>query len=204
MIQLIIATGNAHKVEEFDRMFSAAGLPVVAHSAHRLGGMPPVVEDSGTFAGNALLKARALRAIAGPADWVLSDDSGLACDALGGAPGVDTAIYAGAHATAAQHRAKLLDAMRAVPPAQRGAHFLCHLVLLGPAGERAEFTGKCFGRIAEAEAGTGGFGYDPIFIPAGERLSFAELPPQVKDALSHRAIAFAQLTADLRHRLRQA
>lgn len=196
-MHLILATGNAHKAEEFDRMFAAAGLPVRVDSAKIVGGMPKVVEDAGTFEGNALLKARALRALAGPGHWVFSDDSGLCCDALGGAPGVDTAIYAGEHATAAQHRAKLLAAMAGRTGAERAAHFRCHLVLLGPAGEFAEFSGICPGRIAEREAGAGGFGYDPVFIPAGHDLTFAELEPAIKDRLSHRALAFARLAAHI-------
>lgn len=198
MLSLIIATGNAHKVEEFDRMFAACGLPVKAHSAKLVGGMPKVVEDSGTFEGNAMLKARALRDLAGTDHWVMSDDSGLSCDALGGAPGVDTAVYAGEHATAAEHRAKLLRALHGVPPTRRTAHFLCHLVLLGPAGERHEFTGRCHGRVAESEAGTGGFGYDPVFVPDGYTVTFAEIAPAIKDRVSHRALAFEQLATTLR------
>lgn len=198
MLSLIIATGNAHKVEEFDRMFAAAGLKVAAHSAKLVGGMPKVVEDAGTFSGNAMLKARALRAVTGPEHWVMSDDSGLECEALGGMPGVDTAVYAGPHATNEENRAKLLAAMSGVPAEKRGARFVCHLTLLGPAGEVFEFTGECPGAIATAEAGTGGFGYDPLFIPAGHRLTFAELDPAVKDASSHRAKAFAKLAEQLR------
>ncbi len=198
MLSLIIATGNAHKVEEFDRMFARAGLKVAAHSARIAGGMPTVAEDSGTFSGNAMLKARALRAIAGPEHWVMADDSGLECEALEGMPGVDTAVYAGPHATNEKNRAKLLAAMAGVPPERRRARFVCHLTLLGPAGEVFEFTGECTGTIAGAEAGIGGFGYDPLFIPTGHPLTFAELDPAVKDALSHRAKAFAKLAEHLR------
>jgi XTP/dITP diphosphohydrolase len=198
MLSLIIATGNAHKVEEFDRMFAAAGLKVTAHSAKLVGGMPKVVEDSGTFAGNAMLKARALRAVAGPEHWVMADDSGLECEALGGMPGVDTAVYAGPHATNEQNRAKLVAAMSGVTEGKRGARFVCHLTLLGPAGEFFEFTGECPGSIATSESGNGGFGYDPLFIPTGHALTFAELDPSIKDALSHRAKAFAKLSERLR------
>ena len=198
MLQLVLATGNAHKAEEFDRMFAAAGLDVRVLSAKAVGGMPKVDEDSGTFSGNAALKARALRAIAGPELWVLADDSGLECAALGGAPGVDTAIYAGPDATAAQNRAKLLDALRDVPEGRREARFVCHLVLLGPAGESDAFVGECRGRIVTSEAGDGGFGYDPLFIPEGHNATFAELDPAIKDAVSHRAKAFAKLAARLR------
>src|SRR6478735_4575422 len=198
MLSLIIATGNAHKVEEFDRLFAVAGLKVTAHSAKLVGGMPKVAEDSGTFTGNAMLKARALRAVAGPEHWVMADDSGLECEALGGMPGVDTAVYAGPHATNEQNRAKLLHAMSGVPEEKRAARFVCHLTLLGPTGEVFEFTGECPGSIATDEAGKGGFGYDPLFIPTGHTLTFAELAPSIKDALSHRAKAFAKLAECLR------
>lgn len=198
MLSLVIATGNAHKVEEFDRMFALDGLPVVARSAKIVGGMPKVVEDSGSFSGNAMLKARALRAIAGKEHWVLADDSGLECEALGGAPGVDTAIYAGPGADAGQNRAKLLAAMSDVPVGKRDARFLCHLTLLGPAGEVFEFTGECPGHIATGESGRGGFGYDPLFIPAGYSETFAEIDAATKDALSHRGKAFAKLSVKLR------
>lgn len=198
MLSLILATGNAHKAEEFARMFDAAGLKVAVHSAKLVGGMPAVEEDSGTFAGNALLKARALRALAPAEHRVLSDDSGLECDALGGMPGVDTAVYAGPKATAEQNRAKLLAALAGTPPEKRTARFVCHLVLLGPDGKTAEFTGYCPGRIAEAESGAGGFGYDPLFIPEGFDRTFAEIDAAEKDALSHRGRAFAKLAEHLR------
>lgn len=197
-LRLILATGNAHKAEEFARLFAEAGLRAEVLTAKAVGGMPPVAETAGTFAGNARLKAEALRRLA-PADaWVLADDSGLSCDALEGAPGVDSAVYAGPRATDAENRAKLLGALRGVPAARRGARFTCHLVLLGPAGEDLEFTGHCHGRIRESERGEGGFGYDALFVPEGRDRTFAELPAADKDALSHRARAFAALATWLR------
>ena len=192
---LLLATGNAHKAEEFARLFAEAGLSAEVRTAKSVGGMPPVAETAGTFAGNARLKAEALRRLAPSDAWVLSDDSGLSCDALGGAPGVDSAVYAGPRATDAENRAKLLAALAGVPPSRRGARFTCHLVLLGPAGEDLEFTGHCPGTILEAERGEGGFGYDALFVPEGRDRSFAELPAADKDALSHRARAFAALAA---------
>ena len=197
-MRLLLATGNAHKAEEFGRLFREAGVACEVLSARAVGGMPKVDETAGTFAGNARLKAEALRRLA-PADaWVLADDSGLSCDALGGAPGVDSAVYAGPRATDAENRAKLLAALAGVPPARRGARFTCHLVLLGPAGEDVEFTGHCEGSLLEAERGAGGFGYDALFVPAGRDRTFAELPAADKDELSHRARAFAALAAWLR------
>lgn len=197
-MRIILATGNAHKAEEFSRLFHEAGLDLLVLPATAVGGMPPVDETAGSFAGNARLKAEALRCSA-PADcWVLADDSGLSCDALDGAPGVDSAIYAGKGASDAANRAKLLTALHGVPSAHRTARFTCHLVLLGPAGEDASFTGHCEGSLLEEERGVGGFGYDALFIPSGQSMSFAELPTSAKDALSHRARAFHALAAWLR------
>lgn len=179
-------------------MFTEAGLPCEVASARSIGGMPVVPETAGTFAGNARLKAAALRLLAPDSAWVLADDSGLSCDALGGAPGVDSAVYAGPRATDAENRIKLLQALRGVTAAERTARFTCHLVLLGPNGEDAEFTGHCEGFILEAERGAGGFGYDSLFVPAGYRETFGELPASTKDVLSHRARAFAALATWLR------
>lgn len=179
-------------------MFAEAGLPCEVVSARSVGGMPIVPETAGTFAGNARLKAEALRHLAPTGAWVLADDSGLSCDAVDGAPGVDSAIYAGPRATDAENRTKLLAALTGVPVARRTARFTCHLVLLGPAGEDAEFTGHCEGSILEAERGEGGFGYDSLFMPAGHMQTFGELPSATKDALSHRARAFAAMATWLR------
>jgi len=196
METVILATGNEHKVEEFNRLSTVFSLPDIRFvSAKKCihGGMPKVVEDSGTFRGNAELKARALRSLA-PADaLVLADDSGLCVDALNGAPGVETAYYAGPTATSEQNRAKLLRALDVVPVEKRGAHFYCLLLLILPDGTELAFDGKCFGKIATCEAGTGGFGYDPIFIPSGFSKTFAELDGATKDQLSHRGNAFARL-----------
>jgi XTP/dITP diphosphohydrolase len=197
-LRLLLATGNAHKAEEFARLFREVGLPCEVLTAAAAGGMPGVDETAGTFAGNARLKAEALRRIAPPDTWVLADDSGLSCDALGGAPGVDSAVYAGPRATDAENRAKLLAALAGFPPAARGARFTCHLVLLGPAGEDMEFTGHCEGSVLAAERGEGGFGYDGLFVPAGHPRTFAEMTAAEKDILSHRARAFAALAAWLR------
>ena len=197
-MEIFLATGNAHKAEEFGRMFAQARLDVRVRSAKDLGGMPYVEEISGTFNGNCRLKAEALRAIAPRKAWVLADDSGLCCDALQGGPGVDSAVYAGVGATDAQNRAKLLEAMKKAPPHKRGARFECHLILLGPNQEVGKFVGQCWGKILEAEVGTGGFGYDSLFVPANEERTFGELSPAKKDSISHRAKAFQLMAAWLR------
>lgn len=196
MKTIVLATGNAHKAEEFNRLAAAFSLPEIRFVSAKEAlpeGMPHVVEDSGTFVGNARLKALALRERV-PADcFVLADDSGLCVDALGGAPGVETAYYAGPRATAEENRGKLLAALNGVPAEKRGAHFVCLLLLIAPDGAETVFEGKCFGGIAEKEAGTGGFGYDPIFTPRGFDRTFAELDGATKDRLSHRGNAFAAL-----------
>ena len=198
LMEIFLATGNAHKAEEFGRMFAKARLDVRVRSAKDLGGMPYVEEISGTFNGNCRLKAEALRAIAPRKAWVLADDSGLCCDALQGGPGVDSAVYAGVGATDAQNRAKLLEAMKKAPLHKRGARFECHLILLGPNQEVGKFVGQCWGKILEAEVGTEGFGYDSLFVPANEERTFGELSPAKKDSISHRAKAFQLMAAWLR------
>lgn len=199
---VVIATGNAHKVEEFNRLAARAGLRGVRFVSAKEavpGGMPHVIEDSGTFVGNARLKAAALRALA-PADaFVMADDSGLRVDFLDGAPGVETAYYAGPQADSAANRAKLLGALAGVPAAKRGANFYCLLLLIAPDGGEKIFEGVCPGTIAERERDAGfGFGYDPLFVPEGHAETFAELSGEIKDALSHRGKAFDALAAFLR------
>ncbi|MCD8298816.1 MAG: RdgB/HAM1 family non-canonical purine NTP pyrophosphatase [Opitutae bacterium] len=194
---VVIASGNAHKVEEFNRLARAANLRDTSFVAARemvAGGMPEVEENADSFVGNARLKAAALRKVAPREAWVLADDSGLCVDALGGAPGVKTARYAGENSTAAENRAKLLAALAGVPATKRGARFVCALLLISPDNNEQSFSATCEGEIADHESDAGfGFGYDPIFVPRGFSKTFAELPGEIKDALSHRGNAFAKL-----------
>jgi len=191
-MKLLIATNNAHKTAEirailgghFDEIFSLkeAGLDI------------DVVEDGDTFEANALKKAvEALRAAEGIADAALSDDSGLMVDALGGAPGVRSARYAGEPSDPAANNAKLLRALDGV--ANRAARFRCALALAAPDGRAWCVEGRCEGRIAHAAAGGGGFGYDPLFVPDGQARTFAELPAAEKHRLSHRGAALAAAAA---------
>jgi XTP/dITP diphosphohydrolase len=188
-----LASGNAHKVSELQALARASALEVAIRSARDVGGMPAVAEDTGTFVGNARKKAAALRAKI-PADaWALADDSGLCVDALEGAPGVESAYYAGPQGDGAANLAKLLAVLRDVPMPRRTAHFTCVLLALGPRGEEEIFEGICGGSLLTAPRGGAGFGYDPIFVPTGQTLSFAELGDDVKNTLSHRARAWARL-----------
>ncbi|CAA6679162.1 MULTISPECIES: RdgB/HAM1 family non-canonical purine NTP pyrophosphatase [unclassified Lentimonas] len=184
---LIIATGNAHKVEEFELLLKGLDFDVV--SAKTCGGMPEVDENGSTFAANAQLKAEALRAQA-PADaWVMADDSGLEVDALDGAPGIYSARYAGVDASDGDNVVKLLDAIKDVPKEARTARFRCVLCVIDHEGYITHYDGSCEGRIDTEVHGDGGFGYDPIFIPDGYSESFAQLGDSVKSQLSHRAKA---------------
>ncbi len=193
MRQLILATGNLHKVEEFAALL--ADLPWAVCSAAVCGGMPEVEETGSTFAANAQLKAEALRTRAPSDAWVLSDDSGLEVDALGGQPGVYSARFAGSGASDAANVAKLLSALSSVEEVARSARFRCVLCLISPQGEVEFFEGSCEGQIALLPGGSGGFGYDPVFIPEGYAASFAELGDSVKSQLSHRARAVAAMKA---------
>lgn len=195
MRKLIIATGNAHKAEEFDALL--AGYRFEVQSAVVCGGMPEVEETGTTFAANAQLKAEALRQLAPAEAWVLADDSGLEVDALGGEPGIFSARYAGAGATDAANVAKLLAALAGLPESKRPARFRCALCLIGPDGRQHHFEGSCEGRISDAPSGSSGFGYDPVFVPTGYEQSFAELGEASKGELSHRAKAVRALVDSL-------
>jgi XTP/dITP diphosphohydrolase len=190
-----LATGNAHKVAEFQRLADESGVPVRIVAAEK---MPPVEEDTGTFPGNARKKARALQALLPPDAWVLADDSGVCVDALGGAPGVESAYFAGPEHDAAANLRKLTDVMRQVPDGSRAARFVCVLLLLGPGGAEQVFEGRCEGVLAREPAGGKGFGYDPLFVPAGFDRTYAQLTDAEKNRISHRGLAWRQLADALR------
>lgn len=191
-----LATGNAHKVQEFQRLAEAASLGV---EFVRAASMPAVVEDTGTFIGNARKKAAALKAVLPPEAWVLADDSGLCVDALGGQPGVESAYFAGPQGDGAANLRKLTEVMREVPEGKRGAYFVCVLVLLGGGdGVEQVFEGRCTGGLRREPAGGSGFGYDPLFVPDGHTKTYAELGDAVKNGISHRSLAFAPLAGFLR------
>jgi len=134
-MKLYLASGNAHKAAEMNALARAGGLALEIVSAKAVGGMPPVVEDTGTFTGNARKKALALKAVLPSDAWVLADDSGLCVDALGGGPGVESAYYAGPQGDGTANLTKLVEVMRGVPAEKRGAHFVCVLLLAGPDAE---------------------------------------------------------------------
>jgi XTP/dITP diphosphohydrolase len=194
-MRLVLATRNPGKVAELAARL--ADLPVTLVSAADLPGAPEVDEDAGTLHGNALKKARALAAFAGlPA---LADDTGLEVDALGGAPGVLSARFAGPDATDADNRAALLDALADAD--SRSARFRTVLAFVDGAEART-FDGLCDGRILRAERGAGGFGYDRLFVPAdGDGRAFAEMDAAEKNTISHRGRALDAFAAWLAARL---
>ena len=190
-MKLVLATHNAHKVEELRKILgpSLDGIELVAYDG------PEPVEDGETFEANALIKARAAAAHTGlPA---IADDSGIAVAALGGAPGIHSARYAGTRSDA-DNVALLLQNLRG--EANRDAAFVCAAAFVSGQTEhvlRAEWEGT----VLEQPAGPNGFGYDPIFKPAGLSVSSAELRPDEKNAISHRSLAFAELMPIVRAEL---
>lgn len=190
MSPIVLASSNPGKLAEFNALFADSGLNVVPQSAY---GVSDADETGLTFVENALLKARHAARISGlPA---LADDSGLCVEHLRGAPGLYSARYSSTHGDNAANNAKLLQEMQDVPTEQRGAFFICVLVLLQHADDPAPLIaeGRWHGRVLTEQRGVHGFGYDPLFLPDGETVSAAELPPGLKNRISHRGRALAEL-----------
>jgi XTP/dITP diphosphohydrolase len=189
-VKLVIASSNRGKLAEFGALFLGSGIETIAQAELGVG---DAEETASTFVENALLKARHAALATGQA--ALADDSGLCVDALGGAPGLYSARYAGAHGDASANIAKLLAAMQGVPEAARTALFLAVIVLLRSADDPQPIIaeGRWQGSILQAPRGVGGFGYDPVFLDPEEGRSAAELDPAIKNRISHRGRALALL-----------
>jgi XTP/dITP diphosphohydrolase len=195
-MKIYLASDNANKAAEFRAMAGECrGIRIELASAAEAGGMPAVVEDTGTFSGNALKKARALFARLPQGGWSLADDSGICVEALGGAPGVESAYYAGRPSDADANLAKMVSAMSGVPDGRRSAEFVCVLALLGPGGTERLFEGRCSGQVAREPRGAGRFGYDPLFVPDGFDVTYAEMPQALKNRIGHRGRAWAECAA---------
>lgn len=193
-MKLLVASGNKHKVAEIAVLLQDTAWEVCSLAAFPDIELPP--EDAETFIGNAFIKAEAAAAATGL--WTLADDSGLAVDALGGAPGVYSARYAGEQKDDAANNAKLLEALRDVPEGERTARFVCALALVSPDGQTASAEGFCEGSIIFEERGTMGFGYDPLFLLADGGQTMAELDMDAKNEVSHRAAALREMLPILR------
>jgi XTP/dITP diphosphohydrolase len=191
---LVLATFNPHKSVEIRAILP--GLPLELRVLSDFPGAVPAEEDGATLEENALKKAAAAAAFTGC--WALADDTGLEVDALGGAPGVRSARYAGGDCSAEANKAKLLAELAGVPAGARTARFACVTALVSPDGRKFVSRGVLEGRIAEAPRGASGFGYDPIFEIAGSALTLAEIPDGEKNSLSHRARALRGLLPSLR------
>jgi XTP/dITP diphosphohydrolase len=190
MQRIVLASSNSGKLKEMNELLGDSGVQLCAQSEFAI---EDAEESASTFVENALIKARHAAAKTGlPA---LGDDSGICVDALGGAPGLYSARYAGTHGDSAANIAKLLDALRDVPEVQRTAHFHCSVVLLRRADDPAPLIaeGRWYGRVLLAPRGDGGFGYDPVFFDPEHNASAAELDPALKNRLSHRGLALAAL-----------
>lgn len=191
MPAVVLASHNAHKLEELRRILGPLipGLDLVGYSG------PEPAETGLTFEQNALLKARAATAHTGLA--AIADDSGIAVDALGGCPGIFSARWAGPAKSDAGNRELLLWQLSDLSGAHRAASFVCAAALVTPDGTETVVRGEWRGSVLREEAGLGGFGYDPIFLPEGEVRSAAELTPEEKDAQSHRRRAFTLLAPEM-------
>ena len=197
-MKLYVATHNQHKIREIGQILP--GFEIIADDPDG------VEENAPDFAGNALIKVRAI-ASRHPGDWCMADDSGLEVNALGGEPGVRSARYSegkedfcasltsGEDAASPLSRTQMNNALllkNLEGVADRRANFTCAIALVNPEGREHTVVGKCFGQIAEQPSGAEGFGYDPLFIPDGHNKSFAELSADEKNAISHRGRALAE------------
>ena len=194
---IVLATRNAKKLVEMDRILRAAGLDVHVVSADEVAPhMDDVAETENTFAGNALLKARATARHTG--HIAISDDSGLCIDELNGMPGVLSARWAGAKKDDAANVALVLDQLCDVPQQRRTAQFCCAMAVVTPDGREVVVEGRMDGRITMAPVGEHGFGYDPIFVPEGYTMTSAQMDAQTKDSISHRGDAIRRLIPHLK------
>lgn len=190
MTDLVLATRNKGKIEEVQRLISEHAPHIRLRSVAEFG-VDDVEETGSTFEENALLKASTIARLTGlPA---LADDSGIAIDALGGAPGVYSARWSGVHGDDGANIAKVLEELADVPESDRGAQFVCVIALAMPDGRHVTVRGEVEGRVRTAPVGEYGFGYDPIFQPAGFQITTAQMDPKTKDSISHRGKALREI-----------
>lgn len=187
--KIVFASRNRGKIKELQALLADSG--VTLYSLEDYPDLPDIKEDGNTFLENALKKAKTVAELTG--EVALADDSGLEVEILYGAPGIYSARYAGEAGDDRKNILKLLNDLQGVPPAARVAVFRCILVLCRPDGRYEAFEGSWGGRIAEAPAGNGGFGYDPVFYLPERGVTVAELPVETKNGMSHRAKAAAEL-----------
>lgn len=193
MEEVIIATKNKGKAKEFERIFGAKGMQV--KTLLDFPEIPDVEETGSTFEENAIIKAETIARLMGK--MVIADDSGLEVDALEGRPGVYSARYAGTEKNDSANTEKVLKELAGVPEKERTARFRCVLAVAAPGEKTVAYSGSCEGRILTETRGTNGFGYDPVFFVEGKGKSMAELAPEEKNRISHRADALMKLEKGL-------
>jgi XTP/dITP diphosphohydrolase len=191
----VLATRNVKKLAELERLLRSEGVDVEILGTDAFADLPDIAETESTFAGNALLKARAVAAHTGLA--AIADDSGLCVDALNGMPGVLSARWAGGHGDDDANLDLVLAQLADVPDERRGAHFACAAALVAPDGSEHVVEGTVEGVLLRERRGSGGFGYDPIFLPDGFTVTTAEMTAEQKDAISHRGRAMRALVPHL-------
>ncbi|MBI4825418.1 MAG: XTP/dITP diphosphatase [Nitrospirae bacterium] len=189
-MDFVLATKNRKKIREMKNILNRADPDSRIYTLDDFPEYGDVVEDGDTFEANALKKAEFIAAKTGMA--AIADDSGLEVDALGGAPGVYSARYAGEPADDTANNRKLLDELKDIPDEKRGARFVC-CIALAHNGEVHTFTGYIKGRLGRENRGHNGFGYDPLFFPEGHDRTFAEMADDEKNVISHRALALREL-----------
>lgn len=197
MKKILLATNNSHKVEEIQAILKDLGYEVLARDQVYDGNFD-VDENADTLAGNALLKAQALRNLVSESYMVLADDTGLFVDALDGAPGVHSARYAGDAHDDEANKKKLLKELEDVSEEKRTARFKTVMALVQAGKDPVFIEGILEGKIAEEERGSSGFGYDPLFIPEGYSLSLGQMNPEEKNRISHRHNALIKLAEYLK------
>ena len=190
-MKIIAATRNKGKMAELDAILKDYGIELLSWEDAGLGDFE-IEENGSTCEENSYIKAKTICDMTGKA--ALADDTGLFVDAVGGEPGTNAARYAGEHGNDAANRAKLLAKLEGVPFEKRTAKFVTVITIVYPNGEKVVARGECPGHISEKEIGDRGFGYDSIFIPEGHEETFAQLPVQYKNSLSHRHMALVKLT----------
>ena len=195
MKRIIAATRNEGKIREMNAITKELGIAILSRDA---AGVPPVeIEETGTtFEENSYIKAKAIMEMTG--EPALADDSGICCDYLGGAPGVQSARWSGG--SDEDNNAKLVRLTVDVPPEERIARYVCVMTLVFPDGEVIRARGEIEGTIITEPRGTGGFGYDPYFVPKGDTRTFAEYPAEEKNAISHRGRALQEMARLLKER----
>lgn len=187
---IVAASRNKHKIEEIEAITKKFGMSIISRDE---AGVPPVEieEDGETFEENSFKKANEIMKLCGKI--TLADDSGLMVDYLGGAPGVYSARFAGEDGNDEKNNDKLLKLLDGVPAKERTAKFVSVITMVYPDGTVLSARGECPGRIITVPTGDGGFGYDPLFVPGGYEKTFAQLTPEEKNAISHRAAALVEL-----------